>query len=168
MSGEDPTTWAIICCLPRCALAGRWNQEQSWNLNPGSPIWDEDILRSSLNHYARQLTPAHFLSVDLSWGLLSDTLLNLHISTGDSYPLTPKPSCVDSLMSIYKFMPLVPTFLLSCLYVTLNEIRDSLSFNACVYEHETICVPQISQVAVWYSMIPQSTQKHVPEHVLLP
>ncbi|XP_062068459.1 tetratricopeptide repeat protein 23-like isoform X1 [Lepus europaeus] len=32
---RDPSTWAIIYCLGRCASAGRWTQRHSWSLNTG-------------------------------------------------------------------------------------------------------------------------------------
>lgn len=32
VGGQDPGTWAVTCCLPRCPLVGRWAGEQSSGL----------------------------------------------------------------------------------------------------------------------------------------
>lgn len=46
LGGRDPSTWAITCYLPGCALAGSWNKKWSQGLNTDTLIWDADILCS--------------------------------------------------------------------------------------------------------------------------
>lgn len=54
-----------FCCFPKCALAGSWNQERSWDYKQSTPTWDINVSNSSLtakpsthpntNSWSRQL-----------------------------------------------------------------------------------------------------------------
>lgn len=37
-----------FCCFPKCALAGSWNQERSWDYKQSTPTWDINVSNSSL------------------------------------------------------------------------------------------------------------------------
>lgn len=40
---QEPNFFSHRLCLPECAVAGNWNQEQSWELSPGTLIWGAGV-----------------------------------------------------------------------------------------------------------------------------
>lgn len=50
LTGRDSPTWAVTCCPPGFMLAGNWSQK----LNPGTLMWDTDLLTARLNTCSTQ------------------------------------------------------------------------------------------------------------------
>lgn len=46
-----PTAWAIICCLPGCAVAGSWNWKWSGGSNSLTQIWHGNMTRLKLEWF---------------------------------------------------------------------------------------------------------------------
>lgn len=40
LSSRNASLCTITCCFSGCSLTGGWNWEPSWNLNPGTLLWD--------------------------------------------------------------------------------------------------------------------------------
>lgn len=112
VSGNHPSPGAIICWLPPCTLAGGWNQDQSWELNPW--IWQGRktsyplcqtlaslFFKDSYDH----IDPSQIIQVTLSPGPLIQSYLDIFLITTSQIQLVKHitPSIMLTVSSWFLF-----------------------------------------------------------------
>lgn len=107
VSGEGPTTCAIICCFPWHMLVRNWNPKQIRDLNPSTPVCNvdipTDILACCAKYSGLELFSKFFW---LSWPMYRHTI-DFYILI--FYPMTMQNSfiiliCVCVCMHMYLFL----------------------------------------------------------------
>lgn len=74
MGIRDTGTSAVPWCLPRCVLSGHWDQKQSQNLDPGTPLWDPGIPGDTLTT-GPVLSPCFDFEAQVIFSLLHSAFL---------------------------------------------------------------------------------------------